>query len=111
MLKTYLLTGKPNVCSFCILPIKVGTDLRSLVLSGASAKFRPLLADVQSRASCEADVSDADPTHRDVYARSSRPSASRTASSISLQVSKRRPLSASDLRVFHQGSIKFKYAA
>src|SRR5258708_33666345 len=80
-------------------------------LSGASAKFRPLLEAGQSRTSCEADVADVDPTQRDVYARSSRPSASRTASSISLQVSKRRPLSASDLRVFHQGSITFKYAA
>ncbi len=45
-------------------------------LSGASAKFRPLLEAGQSRTSCEADVADVDPTQRDVYARSSRPSPS-----------------------------------
>ena len=58
------------------LKFLVGLPAAVMGLSGASAKFRPLLADVQSRASCEADVSDVDPTHRDVYARSSRPSPS-----------------------------------
>ncbi|SRR5258708_4063739 len=42
-------------------------------VSGASAKFRPLLAAVQCRASCVVDVADVDPTHTDVCVHSSRP--------------------------------------
>src|SRR5258708_5671485 len=62
--------GKPISSKLCF----VFLALFKYPLSGASAKFRPLLAAVQCRASCEADVCDVGPTHRDVYARSSRPS-------------------------------------
>src|SRR6266487_1214709 len=42
------------------------------VLSGASAKFRPLLVTVQCRTACGADVAVFSPTHRDAYGHSSR---------------------------------------
>lgn len=48
----------------------------ALDLSGASGKFKPLLAAAQCRAFCVVDVVGGDPRHRDVCAHSNRPSPS-----------------------------------
>jgi hypothetical protein len=53
---------------------KSGHLISARALSGASGKFMPLSAAAQCRASYEADGAGVDPTHRDVYAHSSRPS-------------------------------------
>jgi len=57
-----------------LLKSRATLSIGFVVLSGASGKFRPLLATVQCRVSGEADVAGVDPTHRDVCAHSSRPS-------------------------------------
>ena len=76
-------------------------------LSGASAKLLRQLARRRPRSGARGGAAVYGPRRKDACARQYAV-ARRTASSISGQVSKRRPLRAKKRRIFHHGSIRFR---